>query len=84
VKDKLDRMHREEPTLTVADLAGYPGPALVMVGDGDEESAMEHTLALREGLPDAQLAVLPGTGHGLSDPDVWLDIYTWLLDHLRG
>lgn len=27
---KLDRMHREEPTLTVVDLAGYPGPALVM------------------------------------------------------
>ena len=64
VKDKLDRMHREEPTLTVADLAGYPGPALVMVGDSDEEIPMEHTLALREGLPDAQLAVLPGTGHG--------------------
>ena len=31
VKAKLDRMHREEPTLTVADLAGYPGPALVVV-----------------------------------------------------
>jgi pimeloyl-ACP methyl ester carboxylesterase len=30
---KLDRMHEEEPTLMVADLAGYPGPSLVMVGD---------------------------------------------------
>lgn len=37
VKDKLDRMHREGPTLTTADLAGYPGPALVMVGDSDDE-----------------------------------------------
>jgi pimeloyl-ACP methyl ester carboxylesterase len=64
VKAKLDRMHREEPTLTVADLAGYPGPALVMVGDSDEEIPIEHTLALRRGLPNAQLAVLPGTGHG--------------------
>lgn len=62
---KLDRMHREEPTLDVADLAGYPGPALVMVGDGDHEIHMSHTLALRGGLPDAQLAVVPGTGHGL-------------------
>ena len=62
---KLDRMHREEPTLTPADLAGYPGPALVMVGDGDPEIPIEHTLALRDGLPDAQLAVVPGTGHGL-------------------
>jgi pimeloyl-ACP methyl ester carboxylesterase len=61
---KLDRMHREEPTLTPADLAGYPGPALVMAGDGDEEIPLEHTLALRAGLPDAQLAVVPGTGHG--------------------
>lgn len=62
---KLDRMHREEPTLTVDDLAGYPGPALVLVGDGDDEIHMAHTLALRDGLPDAQLAVVPGTGHGV-------------------
>jgi pimeloyl-ACP methyl ester carboxylesterase len=67
VTAKLDRMHREEPTLTVADLAGYARPALVMVGDRDEEIPMEHTLALREGLPDAQLAVLPGAGHGSLD-----------------
>ena len=65
VAAKLDRMHREEPTLTTADLAGYPGPALVMVGDGDDEIPIEHTLALRDGLPDAQLAVVPGTQHGL-------------------
>ena len=62
---KLDRMHREEPTLTPAELAGYPGRALVMVGDGDWEIPLEHTLALRDGLADAQLAVVPGTGHGL-------------------
>src|SRR5215211_6932523 len=48
----LDRMHREEPTLTVADLAGYTRPALVVVGHSDEEIPIEHTLALREGLPD--------------------------------
>jgi pimeloyl-ACP methyl ester carboxylesterase len=63
--DKLHRMHSEEPTLTVADLAAYPGPSLVMVGDDDDEIHMAHTLALREGLPQAQLAVVPGTGHGL-------------------
>jgi pimeloyl-ACP methyl ester carboxylesterase len=65
IAEKLHRMHSEEPTLTVADLAGYPGPSLVMVGDDDDEIPMEHTLALREGLPRAQLAVVPGTGHGL-------------------
>ena len=62
---KLHRMHSEEPTLTVADLAGYPGPALVMVGDDEDEIPIEHTLALRGGLPRSRLAVVPGTGHGL-------------------
>jgi pimeloyl-ACP methyl ester carboxylesterase len=58
-------MQSEEPTLTVADLAAYPGPSLVMIGDDDNEIHMAHTLALREGLPKSQLAVVPGTGHGL-------------------
>ena len=62
---KLHRMHSQEPTLTVADLAGYPGPTLVMVGDDEDEIPMEHTLALRQGLPRSQLAVVPGAGHGL-------------------
>jgi pimeloyl-ACP methyl ester carboxylesterase len=62
---KLHRMQSEEPTLTVADLAGYPGPALVMVGDSEDEIPIEHTLDLHRGLPDAQLAVVPGAGHGL-------------------
>jgi pimeloyl-ACP methyl ester carboxylesterase len=65
LRDKLHRMQSEEPTLTVADLAAYPGPSLVMIGDDDNEIHMAHTLALREGLPKSQLAVVPGTGHGL-------------------
>jgi pimeloyl-ACP methyl ester carboxylesterase len=62
---KLDRMHEEEPTLTTADLAGYPGPSLVMVGDDEDEIPIEHTLEFRAGLLRSQLAVVPGTGHGL-------------------
>jgi pimeloyl-ACP methyl ester carboxylesterase len=62
---KLDRMHEEEPTLPVADLAGYTGPSLVMVGDDEDEIPIEHTLAFRAGLPRSQLAIVPGTGHGL-------------------
>jgi pimeloyl-ACP methyl ester carboxylesterase len=58
-------MHEREPTLTVADLGGYPGPVLVMVGDDEPEIPLDHLLALRDGLPRAQLAVVPGTGHGL-------------------
>ena len=35
-----------------------------MVGD-DDEIRIEHTVALHRGLADAQLAVVPGTSHGL-------------------
>ncbi len=76
VKAKLDRMHREEPTLSASDLAAYPGPALVMVGDRDEEIHPSHTLALFKGLPDAQLAVMPGTGHGGLDTRIVIDFLT--------
>jgi pimeloyl-ACP methyl ester carboxylesterase len=65
LRDKLHRMQTEEPTFTGADLAAYPGPSLVMIGDDDNEIYLAHTLALREGLPRSQLAVVPGTGHGL-------------------
>jgi pimeloyl-ACP methyl ester carboxylesterase len=71
VSAKLDRMHREEPTLTVADLANIATPTLLMFGDDDEvEPAHLHTL--HRSLPDAQLAIVPGTGHGvlLDKPDL--------------
>ena len=61
---KMDRLHRTAPAFTSGDLAAYPHPALVVVGDGDDEIPIEHTLALRDGLPDARLAVVPGAGHG--------------------
>jgi pimeloyl-ACP methyl ester carboxylesterase len=50
IAEKLYRMHSEEPTLTV---------------DDHDEIPMDHTLALRRGLPRSQLAVVPGCGHGL-------------------
>lgn len=55
---KLDRMHQVEPTL-------------VLMGD-DEEVSYEHIVVLRTGLPDAQLAIVPGTGHGviIDKPDL--------------
>jgi len=61
---KLDRMHREEPALTSSDLAGISTPTLIMMAD-DDEVKVEHTIAMHRGLPDAQLAIVPGTGHGL-------------------
>lgn len=35
-----------------------------MVGD-DDEVRLEHAIAMYRGLPNAELAVVPGTSHGL-------------------
>jgi pimeloyl-ACP methyl ester carboxylesterase len=64
VAAKIDRMFREEPTLTTADLASVSARTLVMVGD-DDAIAPGHTLALFRGIPTAELAVVPGTSHVL-------------------
>ena len=85
IAEKLHRMQSEEPTLTFADLASYRGPALVMVGDHEDEISIEHTLALRDGLPNAQLAVVPGAGHGLfhDKPDLCNRIIAEFLNEER-
>jgi pimeloyl-ACP methyl ester carboxylesterase len=64
VAAKLNRMHRSEPTLTESDLGRVTSRTLVMVGD-DDEVRLEHAIALYRGIPDAELAVVPGTSHGL-------------------
>jgi pimeloyl-ACP methyl ester carboxylesterase len=61
---KLAAMHAAGPTLEVADLNQFSGRVLVMVAD-DDEVRLEHALELYRGLPDAELAVVPGTSHGL-------------------
>ena len=64
VKAKLDRMHREKPTFTPADLASITTPALLMFAD-DDEVEIDHIFAMFRALPDAQLEIASGTGHGL-------------------
>lgn len=64
VAEKLARMHLIEPALTAADLSKVTSRTLVMLGD-DDEVALEHALALYRTLPDSELAVIPGTSHGL-------------------
>jgi pimeloyl-ACP methyl ester carboxylesterase len=64
VNAKLARMNWEEPTLTASDLSGVTSRALVMVGD-DDEIKFEHVIAMYCRIPDAELAVVPGTSHGL-------------------
>jgi pimeloyl-ACP methyl ester carboxylesterase len=61
---KLKRMDCEEPTLQAAELRGLPNRTLVMVAD-DEEVTLEHTVEMYRSLLDAELAIIPGTSHGL-------------------
>jgi pimeloyl-ACP methyl ester carboxylesterase len=61
---KLARMNWEEPTLTTSDLSRVTSRTLVMLGD-DDEVTLEHAIAMYRGLPEAELAVVPGTSHGL-------------------
>jgi pimeloyl-ACP methyl ester carboxylesterase len=52
------------PTLTAGQLAGVPARTLVMSGD-DDTVTLEHTIEMYRSLPDAELAVVPGTSHVL-------------------
>ncbi len=62
VAGKLARMWAHEPTLTSEDLRGITAPTLVMAGD-DDAVTLEHTIALYRGLPNSELAIVPGTSH---------------------
>jgi pimeloyl-ACP methyl ester carboxylesterase len=71
VLEKLMRMWREEPDISLSELAGVRVPTLVMQGD-DDIVKVEHSSALAATLPDAQLAVIPGSSHmaPLEKPDL--------------
>jgi pimeloyl-ACP methyl ester carboxylesterase len=64
VHDKLTRMGWDEPTLSGSELGGVASRTLVMVAD-DDEVVLEHAIAMYRGLADAELAVIPGSSHGL-------------------
>jgi pimeloyl-ACP methyl ester carboxylesterase len=61
---KVLELARTQPRLDVGALASVRARTLVVCGD-DDGVALEHTLALYRGIPDAELAVVPGTSHVL-------------------
>src|SRR5271165_468708 len=61
---KLAAMHASEPALSEADLRKIAMRTLVMIGD-DDQVRPEHAIAMYRNLPDAELAIVPGTSHGL-------------------
>lgn len=64
VFDKWARMWLTMPDLDLADLKALTMPVLVMQGD-DDGVRIEHSVAVAKAIPDAQLAVVPGTSHAL-------------------
>ncbi|MDI5979734.1 alpha/beta fold hydrolase [Amycolatopsis magusensis] len=61
---KLTDPANPDPSRTADELSGVGCPTLVVAADDDLVHA-EHTLALYRGLPDAQLAVIPGASHAI-------------------
>ncbi|MFE6858313.1 alpha/beta fold hydrolase [Nocardia sp. NPDC057668] len=61
---KIAAEHTTQPALTPADLATLPTRTLILLGD-DDEVLPTHAQSLYESLPNAELAVVPGTSHGL-------------------
>jgi pimeloyl-ACP methyl ester carboxylesterase len=57
-------MDYEEPTLSSSELGAVASRTLVMLAD-DDEVRLEHAVEMYRGVPDAELAVIPGTSHGL-------------------
>ncbi|KJS54446.1 alpha/beta hydrolase [Streptomyces rubellomurinus subsp. indigoferus] len=57
-------MWRAEPDIGLPALSGLRMPVLVMQGD-DDGVRVEHSAAMATAIPDAQLAVVPGTSHAL-------------------
>jgi pimeloyl-ACP methyl ester carboxylesterase len=79
VRKEIEMDHRE-PALDVSDLAGVTAPTLVMAGD-DDVITLEHTLALYRGISNAELAVVPGTSHFLTQEKPQL-VTTMVVDFL--
>lgn len=68
---KLASMHTRAPALTPDDLHNIRCRTLIMVAD-DDEVRLEHAVQMYRSLPNAELAVIPGTSHGLlvEKPDI--------------
>jgi pimeloyl-ACP methyl ester carboxylesterase len=61
---KLAAMHAGEPAMSEADLRQVKVRTLIMVAD-DDEVRFEHAIAMYRSMPEAELAIVPGTSHGL-------------------
>lgn len=61
---RMNQIWKTEPNISLTDIASIQCPVLVMAGD-DDVIKHEHTISLYENLSLGQLAIIPGTSHGL-------------------
>jgi len=64
VFEKTAAVWQSEPRHELTDLARVTAPTLTMLAD-DDVVTVEHAAEVHRALPEAQLAVVPGTGHEL-------------------
>ncbi len=64
VVEKSLELVKTQPTMTAEDLSSIVVPVLVMSGD-DDVAQLNHTVAMYESMPEAQLAVIPGASHSV-------------------
>jgi pimeloyl-ACP methyl ester carboxylesterase len=64
IVDKTAELERKQPALAQAALRDIKAPTLLMFGD-DDLVTIEHIKATYEGIPDAELAIIPGASHFL-------------------
>jgi pimeloyl-ACP methyl ester carboxylesterase len=71
VAEKIGEMMKTEPHLDVAELAKVRQRSLVMFSD-DDLMTLTHAVDMYDALPNAELAVVPGTSHFLTQekPDL--------------
>ena len=71
VFEKLKRMILSEPHIDPKELGTIEAPTLVIASD-DDVIRWDHTIELYQSIPNAQLAIVPGTSHFLimEKPDV--------------
>jgi pimeloyl-ACP methyl ester carboxylesterase len=65
VFEKTTTMFSTQPTLTTDDLAKISVPTLVIAADRDLMT-IEHSVALFQAIPGAQLCIVPGATHALA------------------
>jgi pimeloyl-ACP methyl ester carboxylesterase len=65
VAEKIGQMAKTEPNLDVSQLATVRQRSLVMFAD-DDLMTLSHAVDMYDALPNAELAVVPGTSHFLT------------------